>query len=43
MNRFAVYLQGWGLEKYSGTTVRLRLTWVGVSICCTAFSGGSQR
>ena len=36
----AVYLQRLCLEKYSGTTVRFRLTWVGVSICCTAFFWG---
>ena len=35
----AVYLRRLCLEKYSGTTVRFRLTWVGVSICCTAFLG----
>ena len=43
MNMSAAYLRRLYLEKYSGITVRFRLIWEGVSICCTAFSGGSQQ
>lgn len=40
---FVVYLRNLYSEKCSGITVRFRLIWEGVSICCTAFSGESLR